>query len=180
MRRLLLLAFLTAGASPAAHAQDISLTQLVNLSRLPANLTTAQGDDAELADWSFRPSTRQAEEEKLTWAWWPTGESGGTPPAQISLRPNHQNLDVMVYLTRLTAFNRLRRELDRQHLKPQPVTCLGPGCTGERYATEEYTVAFYQGKPGDYPYMVVIQPKTPGTGTVSPPAGRQSTALAQP
>lgn len=179
MRRFLLLALLVIGTS-AARAQDITLTQLVGLSRLPADLSPAHNAEADLPDWAFQPDTRQAEEEKLTWAWWPTGVADGTPPAQLSLRPNRQTLDVVLYLTRLTAFNRLHRELDRQHLKPLPVTCLGPGCLGERYTTEHYTVAFYQGKPGDYPYMVVIQARADSPGTSSKPATHPTAAAPNP
>jgi hypothetical protein len=180
MRRfLLLLAGLALVGSPTVQAQDISLDKLLNLTSLPVDLKPAQNPPAVLRDWVFQPATPQASQEALTWAWWaseggPTPES--TPPAQLSLRPNQQQLDVVLYLHRFAVYTRLRRELDRQHLTAVPVTCLGPGCSGLRYVSGTHTIAFYEGKPGDYAYMVVIQPKPLGTSAKPVPTPASSVA----
>lgn len=174
MRRfLLLLAVLALGGSPAVQAQDIPLDKIIGLAKLPVEFQHPDDTPAVLRDWVFHPSTTQAESEKLTWAWWPS-EGGPTPdsppPAQLSLRPNQEHLDVVLYLHRFSVFTRLRRELDRQHLPPVAVSCLGPGCIGQRYVSGTFTIAFYEGKPGDYPYMVVIQQKPAGTSATPAPA----------
>ena len=78
--------------------------------------------------------------------------------AGCRLRPLARGYDVVLYVRRLSVFNQLHRELDRQRLEAVAVTCIGPKCLGERFTTASGTVAFYQGKPGDYPYIIVLHP----------------------
>lgn len=104
----------------------------------------------------------------------PVRDSRGLPPLQLSLRPLAKGYDVVLFVRRLAVFNQLHRELDRQRLEAVSVTCIGPKCLGERFTTASGTVAFYQGKAGDYPYIIVLHPLSgPGLRTVrvSGPAG---------
>lgn len=166
-----MLLVLATGASPVlaprAHAQDLALDKLTGLLALPVDLTPARAAEAGLPEWVFRPASPVTEEEPLTWGWWPPSDTPGhLPGALLSLRPNHGAFDVVLHLRRAGTFNQLHRDLQRQKLLPLPVTCLG--CQGERFTSPTYTVAFYQGKPEPYPYIVVLH-RTEG----SAPTGRQ-------
>ena len=154
-----------------ASAQDISVERLINLTSVP------NGISADLTDWSFQPATKQAAEESLTWGWHSVYESDTTRllPLQLSLRPAPHGYDVVLYLKRLPLFNHLRRELEKGKLEAVPVTCMGATCVGFRFNTPTCTVAFYDGKPGDYPFMVVVQPKAGRPPLPEPlaPAGKR-------
>jgi len=183
MRTFSLLALLLLlGPVLRGSAQDLSIERLVALTALP------DGHSADMVDWSFQPPTKQTSDEPLTWGWPAeySADSTGTLPLQVSLRPAAHGYDVVLYIQRLPLYNHLRRELEKRKLTPLPVTCLGAGCLGFRFDTPACTVAFYEGKPGDYRYMVVLQPKTgrppqpaaasKRTPTEAPPAERTPTA----
>lgn len=165
---LSMLALLLLGPLAPALAQDITLERLVILTALP------EGHKADLGDWSFGPKTPQAAEEKLTWGWWPSADDLQNPPVmQLSLRPVALGFDVLFYAKRPLVYDQLFRALEKQKLTPVPVTCIGKGCTGQRFAAPTYTVAFYEGKPGEYPFVVVVH-----TTTRPKPAPTQESATA--
>lgn len=178
MRTFSLLALLLLGPLLPASSQDMSIDRLLGLT------ATTGGRPADMSDWAFGPKTRQAAEEKLTWAWWPTadaaaaaagsGEKEVRPPFQLSLRPAPNGYDVLLYVQRLPLYNQLRRELEKQKLEGLPVTCLGAECLGFRFSLPTATVAFYEGKPGDYPFVIVVQPKAGRPPLPEPPPGTQT------
>lgn len=163
---LLALLLLLLGPVLRATAQEITIERLIGLTSMP------EDHSADLSEWKFQPATRQAAEEKLTWGWHSVYETdtGRVLPLQLSLRPAPHGYDVVLYLKRLPLYNQLRRELEKQKLDPVPVTCLGASCLGFRFNTPTCTVAFYEGKAGDYPFMVVVQPKSGRPPLPEPPA----------
>lgn len=165
MRTFFLLALLLFARTAAVHAQDISIERLLHLTELP------KGHTADLGDWTFRPATALADEENLTWAWHAGygADTARVPALQLTLRPAPQGYDVLLYLKKLPYYNQLRRELEKQKLVAVPVTCLGAACLGFRFNTPTCTVAFYEGKPGDYPFVVVVQPKAGRAALPAPP-----------
>jgi hypothetical protein len=178
MSRFLILAALATFGAPAVQAQEVSLNKLISLASLPPDLTASQNQEASLGEWVFHPACSVAENEPLTWGWWPLNESAGTLPSTLlSLRPNHGTLDVVVHLRRAPNFNQLHRELLRHKAvsATTPVTCLG--CTGERFTTPTFSIYFYQGKPDPYPFIVVLHRiiEAPASG-VAAPTGRISSA----
>ena len=162
---LLALLLLLLGPVLSASAQDMTVERLIGLTALPV------GNSADLSDWSFQPATKQAADEKLTWGWPAGGESDTARvwPFQLSLRPALHGYDVLLYIKRLPVYNQLRRELEKKKLGGLPVTCLGANCLGFRFNTPTCTVAFYEGKPGDYPFMVVVQSKAGRPPLPEPP-----------
>lgn len=167
---LLLAALLLATGRPAA-AQNLSIEQLLELS---TPVTTSAGTlhpGTDLSYWTFEPKTPQAAEEKLTWGWQDEYSSDTTRvlSCQLSLRPAPQGFDVLLYVHRLPVYNQLRRELEKKRFVALPVTCLGGGCVGFRYTLPTATIAFYEGKPGDYPFVIVVQPRAGRTLPVPPP-----------
>lgn len=157
MNRFLFLALLACLSATATHAQaqDITLDKLVHLASLPANLTPTRNQEAALGEWVFHPVTAVAQDEPLTWGWWPPADAPGTlPGALLYLRPNHGTLDVVLHLRRAANFNQLHREMLRLKAAATPVTCLG--CTGERFTTPAYSICFYMGKPEPFPFVVVL------------------------
>lgn len=172
MTRFLFLALLASSCASTVQAQDLSLEKITSLASLPATLTAARNHEAELGDWVFNPSTPTAQ-EPLTWGWWPPADaSGGPATALLSLRPNHGSLDVVLHLRRASSFSRLRRELLHQKAVPEAVTCLG--CSGERFTIPGYSIAFYQGKPEPYPYIVVLHHGPEQAAESQPATGRVS------
>jgi hypothetical protein len=163
---LLALLLLLLGPVLSAAAQGITVERLINLTATP------EGHSANLPDWTFQPLTKQAAEEKLTWSCCLAYDSDTVhvPPLQLSLRPAPHGYDVLLYVKRLAVYNHLRRELEKQKLEPLPVTCLGTNCLGFRFNTPTCTVAFYEGKPGDYPFVIVVQPKAGRPPLPEPPA----------
>lgn len=161
MRFFILLTLLAASGVSTAQAQNIPLEQLLHLSSLPATLTPATQATARLTDWTFWSGAVPPKQEPLSWTWWPDNlpesERVGDAPALLSLRPNHTQQDVVLHLTRVATFNHLRRQMERQNITPEPVTCLGCPTPGERYLLATCSVVFYQGKPGAYPFLVVVQ-----------------------
>jgi len=171
MTRLLFRAALILACTPAAHAQDISLEKMLTLASLPVSLTPAQNQEAALAEWVFHPSAPLSlmQDEPLTWAWWPPANTPASlPGALLSLRANHGTFDLVLHFRRVTNFNQLHRECLRLKLPVTPVTCLD--CQGERFAGPTYSVAFYQGKPEPYPYIVVLHQVNQQPAQFSPPA----------
>jgi hypothetical protein len=137
------------------HAQTLPLDKLVSLTKLPATLGPTRQSQADLPTWVFQPTTPLAQQEALTWGWWPEAPApSSVPPAVLSLRPDRGLYDVVLYLSKPAVFHSLRRELTRKKLAPEVVTCLN--CAGERFNTPTYTVALYQNKPQPYPYIVVV------------------------
>lgn len=178
MKRLLLLTACACLSASASHAQ-MTLDKLVDLSSLPADLTPARNLEADLGEWVFHPSTPAAQEEPLTWGWWPPADGPGTlPGALLSLRPNHGTLDVVLHLRRAAAFNQLHRELQRLKATSIPVTCLS--CIGERFTTPLYSVSFYQGKPEPFPFIVVLHRSGEAAPLRLVPASRAAARMPTP
>lgn len=151
------LVLLLSSSSVALHAQELSLQKLVSLTELPATLTVQEQTEANLPTWSFQPTTPLPQQELLTWGWQPANTPvAAIPTTLLSLRPNRGLVDVVLHLRKPALLHSLRRELVRQKLAPEAVTCLN--CAGERFATSTYSVALYQDKPGPYPYIVVVHP----------------------
>jgi hypothetical protein len=170
-RSLSLTLLLLSSASAALHAQTLSLDKLVGLTHLPASLSAEHENAADLPGWVFQPATPLAQQEQLSWGWWPENTTvTPVPPTVLSLRPNHGLVDVILYLSKPAALHSLRRELVHQKLNPQVVTCFK--CEGERFTTATFSIALYQNKPEPYPYIVVVHrlelptPSKPVTSTV--------------
>jgi hypothetical protein len=154
-RILSLTLLLLSSASAALHAQTLSLDKLVGLTHLPASLSPEHENAADLPGWVFQPATPLLQQEQLSWGWWPENTTvTPVPLAVLSLRPNHGLVDVVLHLSKPATLHSLRRELIRQKLNPQAVTCFK--CSGERFTTATFSIALYQEKPEPYPYIVVI------------------------
>lgn len=170
-----LLLLLLPGPVLRASAQNLSVERLVNLTSL------SDGHSADMSEWTFQPATKQAAEETLTWGWQSVYESDTVRvlPIQLSLRPAPHGYDVVLYVKKLPLYNQLRRELEKKKLAPVPVTCLGADCLGFRFTTPTCTLAFYEGKPGDYPFVIVVQPKAGRPPLPEPPAraGKRAQAV---
>ena len=165
---------------PPAQAQCLPLTQLLVLAHQSAAVTqmvvTGAAPHSLLQrilpadEWAYQGpvgSTRDYYWTNLE----PGARAGQRPTSWLSLRPAQATHDVVLKTTAGGCIRQLRRELEQQQLHPEAVTCLD--CEGVRYQAPAYNVTIYSGRPGDYPFVLVLRQLPAPAAEAQPAAVRQ-------
>ena len=172
MRTRFLILFVAAQALliSAAHAQCVSLTDLLAIGAEPTALVSPKSVTDHLTfEWAYVGPTATTKEASWTF----TPEGTATATARMLVRPQRPGQDVLLKTAQASCVRDLRNELKSRKLTPQPVTC--PSCEAVRYQAPDFDVTIYSQMKGEFPFVVVVHqvpagmpPAAAATGAKNP------------